>query len=129
MTQADDSNWGVSDASAAGAGLQVLVTERAGVPVVEVRGEVDVAGGPVLAEALERVSADAPALVVVDLTDVPFIDSSGLSVLVVGQRRVAEGGGEVRLAVTNPHVQKVLSITALDEAFTVVDSVDAALHD
>jgi anti-sigma B factor antagonist len=125
----DEEQAGSTGAATADQGIAIRRTDRGGVPVVAVAGEVDVAGGPVLDETLDALAMDAPALVVVDLSEVTFIDSSGLSVLVLGQRRLAEGGGELRLVVTNHQVQKVLAITALDAAFTVADSVDAVLHD
>src|SRR4051794_41985690 len=65
--------------------------------VVTVTGEVDVETAPRLRSALLS-TADQPALmVVVDLRDVTFLDSTGLGVLVAGLKRARENGGGLHL--------------------------------
>jgi anti-sigma B factor antagonist len=93
--------------------------------VVHVRGEVDLATSPALADALAGITTrEGP--VVVDLTEVGFLDSSGLSVLLQARERLAAGSG-LRLVVTKPALQRVLAVTGLDEVFTIAPTVDEAL--
>ena len=105
--------------------MDVEVTRRDRGAVVTVRGEVDLATAPALADALAGIApGDGPA--VVDLTDVGFLDSSGLSVLLQARERLSAGAG-LRLVVTRPALQRVLAVTGLDEVFVVAPTVDEAL--
>jgi anti-sigma B factor antagonist len=81
--------------------------------VVEVTGEVDIATAPRLREALEQRPA-AGGRLVVDLTGVTFMDSSGLGILLNLQRDVGDAGG--RLAVVCPPgpARLLLEVTGLD---------------
>ncbi len=72
-------------------------------------GEIDSYTAPELAERLE---AD-PSLLVLDLTDVTFIDSSGLRVLVEGHRRRVEAGSSLTLRTPSAAVQRLLEISGL----------------
>jgi anti-sigma B factor antagonist len=87
--------------------------------VVRVAGEVDIQTSPVLDEQLQRVTADGAPSVVVDLSDVTFLDSTGLSVLIAGLKRCQEAGGTMRLASPRPNVRKVLEITGLTSVFQI----------
>jgi anti-sigma B factor antagonist len=108
--------------------LEVLTTERQGVPVVWAAGEVDVSTAPRLREHLTTLPVDARR-VVVDLSEVTFLDSTGLGVLVAGWKRCQESGASLELVVTRPQVRKVLEITSLDGVFTIFDSIDEAFPD
>lgn len=108
--------------------LEVLTTERQGVPVVWAAGEVDVSTAPRLREHLTTLPVDARR-VLVDLSEVTFLDSTGLGVLVAGWKRCQESGASLELVVTRPQVRKVLEITSLDGVFKIFDSIDEAFPD
>ena len=92
--------------------------------VVHVKGEVDLATAPELHEVLAGFGpADGP--LIVDLSDVAFLDSSGLSVLVRCHQHLAEGGG-LRLVVTRPTTLRVLDATGLAEVLDVYATLDDA---
>jgi anti-sigma B factor antagonist len=105
--------------------LEVLTTDRQGVPVVWAAGEVDVSTAPRLREHLANLPAEARR-VVVDLSEVSFLDSTGLGVLVAGWKRCQESGAILDLVVTRSQVRKVLEITSLDGVFQIFDSIDEA---
>lgn len=107
--------------------FQVNVREQGGATVVRAVGEVDVSTAPALRQKLYDVPEQAT--VIVDLSDVTFLDSTGLGVLVAALKRVREGGagGDLRLVVTRPQVSKVLEVTGLSTVFSVSASVDEAL--
>ena len=107
--------------------FDISATERAGVPVLSVRGEVDVATAPRLRESLAALSDASAAVAVVDLSDVSFVDSTALGVLVSGAKRLRGTGGDLRLVVTEPHIAKVFAITGLDEVFDIYRSADQAI--
>jgi anti-sigma B factor antagonist len=101
------------------ANFEMAETDRGGVPVVKVQGEVDVSTAPELRERLLAIAEEGKPVVIVDLSDVSFIDSTALGVLVSALKRFRSGGGDLKLVVTEPHIVKVLEITGLTEVFEI----------
>lgn len=88
-----------------------------GWPIVRVAGEVDIQTSPTLDDQLQSVVDQGHASVLVDLGEVTFLDSTGLSALIGGLRRCQAAGGELHLVSPRPNVRKVLEITGLTDAF------------
>jgi anti-sigma B factor antagonist len=110
------------------ADLSIQVDHLGPHPVVRLSGDVDVESSPALTETLTTVQAGLGAEpLVLDLTEVEFLDSSGLGVLVAAHQRASLQGGTLVLAGLHPRVAKVLRITKLNKVFTVADSVDEAM--
>ncbi len=65
---------------------------------------------------------------VVDLAEVEFCDSSGLSALLIAERKMKEHGGTVRLVHVHKKVMSLLKISMLDRLFQVDDAGAAAKH-
>lgn len=109
--------------------LQVHLEQSGDVPVVRVVGEVDLATAPGLRDRLAEVPAGARK-VVVDLSAVTFLDSSGLSVLVATWKRFCGAGPDscLRLVVTRPAIQRVLEVTGLAHVFVVFPTVEQAVQ-
>lgn len=107
--------------------FRVEVSERGSWVVVTVAGEVDVATAPRFRELLIGQIADGRHQIVVDMTWVDFIDSTGLGVLIGGLKRIRSHGGDLRLVIDDPRVLKVFDITGLDQIFTIYPALDAAL--
>ena len=107
--------------------FEVSTTDERGVPVVAVRGEVDVATAPDLHAQLLGLAGRGTTLAVVDLTDVTFVDSTALGVLVSAAKEFRSGGGDLRLVVTEPHLAKVFTITGLDEVFAIYPTAGEAV--
>lgn len=84
---------------------------------IVVYGDIDIAGGPVLEEALRAHQGDGP--VAIDLHNVSFIDSSGLRSLLNASRRAAERSSHVALRGVGHEVTRLLEITGTTERFTV----------
>ena len=101
---------------------------RDGATVVTVSGEVDVETAPALKERLDQVDRSAgEQAVVVDLTAVTFIDSTGLGALIGVRKQCVEAGRDLRLVVGEPRILRVFEITALAELFSIHPSLDLAL--
>jgi anti-sigma B factor antagonist len=64
---------------------------------------------------------------VIDMTDVEFCDSSGLSALLIAERKMRELGGVVKLAGVHKKVLSLIKISHLDRAFSIYDTVAKAL--
>ena len=91
------------------------------VPVVVVRGELDFGTAPRLRDVLVRRAMDGGQHVVVDLSAVEFLDSTGLGVLVGALKRYRTFGGDLYLVVTTERIRAVFELTGLTAAFTVYD--------
>jgi anti-sigma B factor antagonist len=76
-------------------------------------GEVDCSTAPDLRRALDDAFADGPRTVTVDLQDVTFLDSAGLSVLAVAHRTAAQSGARMRVLVGTRAVTRALQVTGL----------------
>ncbi len=98
-------------------GFDIVRTEVNGRPTLLVYGEIDVMTAPRLHEALNLVIREGPPILQVDLANVTFIDSTGLSALVVAHRQLDELGGELRLVSVPPKVARVFELVGLDARF------------
>ena len=95
--------------------------------VVSVGGEIDPGTANELSEAaLEAIQEIGPTLVL-DLSGVTFMDSTGLKVLLSVHQRAQLAGGRLVLAAPPRPVQRVVSITGLDEVFEIRDTVADAV--
>lgn len=95
--------------------------------VVTVAGEVDVATAPRLRDRLDGAIDAGTPLLVVDLTSVTFIDSTGLGVLIGAAKRVDGTEGAMRLVIAEPRILKLFEITGLLDLFAIVSSREQAL--
>jgi len=107
--------------------FEVRSSYRPDALILTVSGEIDMSTAPRLEEALESANAGA-SRVVVDLTNVSFVDSSALNAFVRGQRGLTERGIALRLVAPSAGVvRKVFEIANLTEPLNVVETTDAAL--
>lgn len=95
--------------------------------VIEVKGEIDVYTAPVLREELTSLIDSEHTTIVVDLTQVSFMDSTGLGVLVGALKKVRTLGGDLALVIDQEKILKVFRITALTQVFTIHPTLQAAL--
>ncbi len=77
---------------------------------------------------LITMQAEGISNIVVDLSDVKYIDSSGLSALLVGNRVFGEAGGAFVLAAPSEHTEKLIKISQLDKVFEVLPTVHEAIE-
>lgn len=91
------------------------------------RGRVDADTGSQLKLALQELAAEGVVLIVVDLEEVDFMDSSGLSALVSGLRALRERDGSLHLCRPQPQPLTALKLTMLDRVFPIFDTPQEAL--
>jgi anti-sigma B factor antagonist len=94
-------------------------------PIVAVAGEIDVATAPQLRECLHRVIGLGDPVILLDLLDVTFLDSTALGVLVGALKRCRELGGELHIVVADPRIMKIFEITGLTKVFPIAESLAA----
>ena len=100
----------------------VGLAERGETLVLSLAGELDLADAPALREALRRAVARSPKRLVVDLTEVTFVDSTVLGALV--EARSAVGGDAFALAAPGFEVRRALEVSGLDRYFTIETAID-----
>ena len=108
--------------------LILATTDHDGVAVVSVSGEVDVYTAPQLRSALDEQISVGRTRLVVDMSEVGFVDSTGLGVLVGRLKLVRAHGGWLRLVCTDERTLRVFNITGLDKVFSIHETVDSALE-
>jgi anti-sigma B factor antagonist len=99
------------------------------VQVFELTGSLDIATSPTVRAALTEASERGSHRLIVDLTLVDFLDSTGLGALIGGQRRAKEFGGEVRLVAKEGQILRLLRITGLLKVFAVYPTLAEAVAD
>ena len=104
--------------------MQIATTPGSDRYVLTVTGEVDLASSPELDTAIIAAIESGATSVVVDLTDVSFMDSSGLGVIVRGLKRCREADKDLDLVIINERVLKVFGITGLDQVIPIHDSIE-----
>ncbi|WP_169164355.1 STAS domain-containing protein [Cellulomonas taurus] len=107
--------------------VTVSNTSENGRTVVDVTGEVDVYTAPALRERLIALVESGRTDLVVDLTQVRFMDSTGLGLLVGVLKRIRGLGGQLQLVIDAERLLKVFRITSLDQVFTIRASRDEAM--
>jgi anti-sigma B factor antagonist len=95
--------------------------------VLPLEGEIDLHVSPTIAGALAKMLEKKPKKVVVDLSRVSYIDSSGLAVLIEATQNVQEYGGKLALTGLQETVRTIFEIARLDQFFHIFPDVDAAL--
>ncbi|WP_405578528.1 STAS domain-containing protein [Streptomyces sp. NBC_01190] len=111
------------------AGRLIEIQADGNTAVVRITDEIDADSAPLLAETLEQAALRAPARTVVDLSAVPFADSSILHALLTAQRRHEDLGGKLVVAGPfSPIVGRLFEVTGTASLFTLADTFDQALE-
>lgn len=97
-------------------------TMESGAPVIELEGEVDVYTAPQLKQQMISLLDAGAKQMVVDLTQVEYLDSTALGVLIGGLKRMRERDGNLSLVCPSPRIRRVFEITGLDKIFDIYNS-------
>lgn len=99
--------------------------DDAGVTHVTLAGEFDLAGVQQFESVLGELEAESPETLVIDLSGLDFMDSSGLRALVMADQRARRAGRRLAIVPGPPPVRRVFEITQLDDRLDLIDSVSA----
>jgi anti-sigma B factor antagonist len=86
---------------------------------LDLAGDLDMNATFALEPVLDRVLADAPRALVLDLGDVPFVDSSGLGLLIATHERATRADVDMAIKGAGPEIQRVIHIAGLDDLLPV----------
>ena len=96
--------------------------------VIPLDGEIDLHVSPRIANSLNAAVKQQPRQLVVDLSKVSYIDSSGLAVLIEAMQNVERYGGKFTLAGLQQNVKPIFEIARLDQVFPIFPDVESALN-
>lgn len=90
--------------------------------VFDVVGDADLHSVPELRERLRSAIDDGATIVVLDLSETTFVDSTSLGVLLGAMKRLSERDGQIRLIAPRPEIRRVFEITMLDRIFPLFET-------
>jgi anti-sigma B factor antagonist len=97
------------------------------VTVIAVAGRVDSSNADQFEAAVNEELKSGQRNLIFDLSDVDFLSSAGLRILVMARKEAQKGGGEVRLAQPSDRVKETLQIAGLDVLFEAFPSREEAI--
>ena len=107
-------------------GFSAFWEEREDAAILRIRGDLDLSASAALrACLLDEVGLSGPPIVL-DLGEVPFVDSTCLGVLIAVMRHMQGPRGGLRLAAAQPRVQRAFEIAALEQMFPLFETVEEA---
>ena len=107
--------------------MNVAVRKDGRAEVVEVRGQVDLYTSPRMREALVGLAGRKAPAVLVDLSAVEYMDSSGVATLVEGLQLAKQYGGQFKLAGLSPAIRDVFRFARLEKVFEIYEDVPSAI--
>jgi anti-sigma B factor antagonist len=108
---------------------QLLIEVRREVDrvVVRLEGELDMANAPALQAAIEGAELEKGSMLILDVEDLRFIDSTGLRIILWARERCQEGGNELALTPGSQQVQRLLTVSGAGEHLRIIASADEML--
>lgn len=106
--------------------LELTTREEADTTVLGLAGELDISSGPRVEAELARAEERSPARLVLDLSHLEFMDSTGLRIVVSADARARERGARLVIVRGPDPVQRIFRVTRLEERLEMVDSPGAA---
>ena len=107
--------------------FRVEVRTEGRASVVVVRGELDLATSPELEDQLRRIWDTGSEQLVIDLRELEFMDSTGLSIIVKAHQRLSDEGRRLSLVRGSQQVQRLLDLTGVSERLQLVDTPEEIL--
>ena len=95
--------------------------------MLPLEGEIDLHVSPAVTASLNAMIEKKPKQVVIDLTQVSYIDSAGLATFIEAMQKVEAYGGKFALAGLQATVRSIFEISRLDQVFQIFPDVDTAL--
>ena len=108
--------------------MQIDQIIKDNIVILQLTGDIDSFSANYLKEALGRQFSDSKYDIVVDLTNVDFVDSAGLGQLVSALKLCVHHNGNLMLVGVNDSITDLLKITKLDTVFRIYNTVDEAVE-
>lgn len=108
--------------------METAIRETKGFPIIDVTGEIDISTHLRLKDLLYRTLDDGATSLLVNMTNVRYMDSSGFGTLLGVTKRIRPSGGTVNLIGCNQAIQRMLKITHLNTIFGLYETEDEAIR-
>jgi len=103
-------------------------TEKNNILVVDVKGDLDARVAADLKEGINDKIENGNNWLLVNLSEVPYMDSAGLGVLVSGLKNTNRKNGDLRVYGLQPDVKNIFELTRLNKVFQIFDNEETALE-
>jgi anti-sigma B factor antagonist len=108
--------------------MKISSEKQGNATIVAPEGDIDLGRSPTLRSSLREAQAGKPQRLVVDLSGVDYMDSSGVATLVEALQNARRGGTKMVLCCMKDRVRSIFEIARLDTVFAIAESRDAALN-
>jgi anti-sigma B factor antagonist len=109
--------------------LEASVMEMGAMPILQLTGEIDLSTSDEFKQVVYKMIESGKKNIVVDLTGVKFMDSTGLGVLVGALKKARMQSGSIRLICSNETILKTFTLTGLDKVFLIYNNLRECLGD
>lgn len=107
--------------------MQVKIQDKDTVTVCYVSGDIDINSAPVIRKSLEKVVSGKKNKVLVNLSDVQYVDSSGLATMVELLKNIRAYGGKLKVCNMSAKIKSLFEMTKLDRLFEILPSEEDAI--
>lgn len=108
--------------------MEIIVEEKEGYHIITPVGELDVYTVPLFRKVVLKQEGNRSHEMILDLTGVSFIDSSGLGSLLEVYQKIKSAQGDLVFVIDNPRIIKILKLVNLDKVFKVFSNLGSALQ-
>ena len=107
--------------------MSVKIEAKSGLTVCYVEGEIDINTSPGIKKQFDKLIGSKTPKIIVNLTKVTYVDSSGLATLVEILKNMRSYGGRLRLSNMSPKIKSLFEITKLEKLFEIIASEEDAI--
>jgi stage II sporulation protein AA (anti-sigma F factor antagonist) len=107
--------------------MELVIKEYKRVAAVQPKGRVDSNTAPELEAALIKLQGEGRSTIVLDLSEIEFLSSAGLRVMVSTMKNLRKAAGDLVVACPNPRAREVLRLAGLDSVFSIFETREAAI--
>ncbi len=107
--------------------MAMKTESKNGLMICRVEGDIDISCSPELKKVFDKLISQKTPKIVIEMTKVTYVDSSGLATLVGILKNMRSYGGKMRLAGMSPKIKSLFEITKLDKLFEIMASEEEAM--
>lgn len=107
--------------------MEISTREKGKVLVFDIKGDLDAKSATVLKDRINEKITEGKAMILINLTEVPYMDSAGLGVLVSGLKNANRLSGDLRIWGLQDEVKSIFELTRLNKVFQIFEDENSAL--
>jgi len=107
--------------------MDIATREKGKVLIFDIKGDLDAKSASALKEKMNEKIAEGKTWILINLTDVPYMDSAGLGVLVSGLKNANRLQGDLRMWGLQDEVRSIFELTRLNKVFQIFDDETSAV--